>query len=220
MNLLGKLIGISTATLALNALCAAPSQAVIDAFISESGNDILVNWSGSVSTQGLNFVNFQDLLPGEFNSVFMAVNVTGDNSSVSLYNSSTLDITEVNTLSNTEILLSTNDTSSPSGGGVGFDAGFNYVYLPRDYASNDVITGNLTIPNTDFATLGLIDGLTSSVTWDGGSDGLQRISFTTNAAGSASVPFEFSPTLGLVLAGGFFAGSRVLKRRQKSNFVK
>ena len=36
---------------------------------------------------------------------------------------------------------------------------------------------------------------------------------------SASVPFEFSPTLGLVLAGSFFAGSRVLKRRS-NNFVK
>ena len=32
---------------------------------------------------------------------------------------------------------------------------------------------------------------------------------------SASVPFEFSPTLGLVLAGSFFAGSRWLKHRFK-----
>lgn len=37
---------------------------------------------------------------------------------------------------------------------------------------------------------------------------------------TTSVPFEFSPTLGLVLAGGFFAGSRLLKHRKNSNFIK
>lgn len=42
----------------------------------------------------------------------------------------------------------------------------------------------------------------------------------TFSSASASVPFEFSPTLGIVLAGGFFAGSRFLKRRQNDNFIK
>ena len=34
------------------------------------------------------------------------------------------------------------------------------------------------------------------------------------------VPFDFSPGMGLVLAWGFFASSRMLKQRQNSNFNK
>ncbi len=48
-------------------------------------------------------------------------------------------------------------------------------------------------------------------------NGSPSLEFTLRAT---AVPFEFSPGMGLVLAGGFLAGSRMLKQRKNNNFTK
>lgn len=63
--------------------------------------------------------------------------------------------------------------------------------------------------------------LSSFATSDSFTNTIVDINSTTLVVTQATaVPFEFSPGMGLVLAGGFLAGSRVLKQRKNNKLTK
>jgi hypothetical protein len=49
-------------------------------------------------------------------------------------------------------------------------------------------------------------------------NGLAGVTFSA-ASGSTSVPFEFSPTLGLLLVGGLFGGNHLRRQHRASKLV-
>ena len=93
-----------------------------------------------------------------------------------------------------------------------------------DFLANSADTGG---NNEEFDTFGTTsfvfqflsegDGFSTD-----GRNGIVDVDFTpaTAIVPSTAVPFDFSPGMGLVLAWGFFASSRMLKQRQNSNFNK
>ena len=95
--------------------------------------------------------------------------------------------------------------------------GFNFLASSVDTGGNTEEFDTLGNGSFVFQFLSEGDGFSTD-----GRNGIVDVDFTpaTAIVPSTAVPFEFSPGMGLVLAGGFMAGSRLLKQRQNSNFNK
>lgn len=186
---------VKTLFLAASLLYAGSSSASIMLVMGESGSDIRVEWSGSVDTTGLSFVTpftgTAEQTRGQFN-LWLA---TGSNANSDVYGGASLAF-------NNPATSFFNLVGTGTGPSIGMQTGSS-VFLPENYVSNSFISGILTISGTDFATAGILDGITSTATWDAGAAGTQTISFVTDQdafpSSSSSVPVP--ATGALFLAG-------------------
>lgn len=70
----------------------------------------------------------------------------------------------------------------------------NSLQLTQSYLAGQTITGCLVFSNKKFSDLGIVDGITSTVSWNtNGAGGLQSIVFKTNRMAASKVCFPSAP---------------------------
>ena len=214
MKYINKLAKVLLATIALSELLTDKSNAAIVVTMGESGDNILIQWSGSVDTNGLSGLFVPPAsTPGQTRAQFNLWFVRGNETNRDVYSGGT-NLTFNFTNPATSFW---NTFGTGSGGSVGIQANSStsgFITLPENYTSNTLISGSLTLFNTDFATLGVIDGVTSTASWDAGVTGIQEIVFETDrlAFPAQSTP-ESSTILSLLTIGGIALGASTKKKQ-------
>lgn len=190
------------ATALVFGLFSSAADAAIVFTVGERGDDVYAEWSGSVSLEGLSGSS-----SGTRSAGILVANSedwigTGAGGATDFYPGVSITSTgawtgQLNGVGAGDILGFTNSDS------VG-------LYITRGYASNGALFGSVTIASSTFASLGITDGVTSTVSWNAGAAGAQAVTFQTDRdAFPAPVPAPAPiALLGLGLTGLLLACRR------------
>lgn len=178
----------------------------------ENSGNVVTSWSGDVHT---------DLLPAASPFGVTAGQVRGQfNLWFGFGNESTVDLIRVDSATGVTFDFTNPSPSffafvgTPTGVSIGMQANSSnagFLFLPENYVSGSQISGSSTIAGT-FASLNIQDGVTSTATWNSAVDGVQTMTFITDAD-FVSVPEPTSCAL-FTLA---FGSGVALRRRRKVN---
>ncbi len=164
---------LSALLAAFSGYTATQCNAAITLTMAENAGTVVTFWSGSVNTGGLGtpttFSQAPGLVRGQFN-LWTAAGETG------LYDSYFVPgIVTFNFNAPGGFAI----PGVGTGDSVGMQENAPFISLPRNYVSDTPISGSSTAVGT-FASLGIIDGVTSTATWDAGAAGIQTITFVTD----------------------------------------
>lgn len=162
-----------------NALISNSASAAINFVMGESGNDIRMEWSGSVNTTGLGTPDPLSVTSGQTRAQFNLWSAQGGDNAADIYS---LSGSGVNFNFTNPATSFWNVTGIGTGGSIGIQTNTStsgFITLPENYVSDSQVNGSLILENTSFASLGVIDGVTSTASWNFGF-GLQEIIMETD----------------------------------------
>ncbi|MDY7007637.1 MAG: PEP-CTERM sorting domain-containing protein [Cyanobacteriota bacterium] len=215
-NILSTLAISALVSVGSNALISNSASAAINFVMGESGNDIRMEWTGSVNTNGLGTPNPFPVTSGQTRAQFNLWSANGGDNAADVYFVSGVNFNFTNPATSFWDV-----TGIGTGGSIGIQSNgptSGFITLPENYVSDTQVNGSLILANTSFASLGVIDGVTSSVSWDFGF-GLQEIIMETDrdAFPTGEMPEDVpepSTILGTLIAGGI--GIALKNKRRQS----